>query len=139
MDKVAVILQVFFEEPFWIGICERVEDNQLSACKIMFGAEPKDYELEEYVLVNWNRLSFSPATEAITKQMDHMNPKRQQREVKKQMTHIGIGTKSQQALQLQHEENKLIRMTRSRQMKEAEEERLYAIKEQKRKEKHKGR
>lgn len=31
-------LTVFFEEPFWIGVFERIEDRKLSACKVTFGA-----------------------------------------------------------------------------------------------------
>ena len=44
MDKVNGKLTVFFEEPFWVGIFERIEDGKLSVAKVTFGAEPKDYE-----------------------------------------------------------------------------------------------
>ena len=50
-----------------------------------------------------------------------------------------FGTKSQQALQLQREENKLERKVISREMKEAEKRRQFEFKQQKRKEKHRGR
>ena len=49
MDKVNGKLTVFFEEPFWVGIFERIEDGKLSVAKITFGAEPKDYEVQEYI------------------------------------------------------------------------------------------
>ncbi len=42
MDKVSVVLRVFFEDPFWIGILERVESGRMTVCKITFGPEPKD-------------------------------------------------------------------------------------------------
>ena len=45
MDKVNGKLTVFFEEPFWVGIFERIEDGKLSVAKVTFGAEPKDYEV----------------------------------------------------------------------------------------------
>ena len=45
MDKVSVKLTVFFAEPFWIGVFERISEGKLSVCKITFGAEPKDYEV----------------------------------------------------------------------------------------------
>ena len=67
-----------------------------------------------------------------------MNPKRKQREARKQSQVSGIGTKSQQALQLQREENKLERKIISREMKEAEKQRQFELKQQKRKEKHRG-
>lgn len=37
-------LTVFFEEPFWVGVFERIENGKLSVSKVTFGAEPKDYE-----------------------------------------------------------------------------------------------
>lgn len=139
MDKVLIKLQVFFEEPFWIGICERVVGDKLAVSKITFGTEPKDYEIEEYILSNWYQLNFSPTTEIILKHKDYVNPKRLQREVQKQITGIGIGTKSQQALKLQHEQSKCEYKLRVKRRKEEEQERLFALKQQKRKEKHKGR
>ena len=39
MDKVNGKLTVFFEEPFWVGIFERIEDGKLSAAKVTFGAD----------------------------------------------------------------------------------------------------
>ena len=33
-------LTVFFEDPFWVGVFERIEDGKLSVCKVTFGAEP---------------------------------------------------------------------------------------------------
>jgi len=41
---------VFFEDPFWVGVFERIEDGKLSVCKVTFGAEPKDYEVWDYIL-----------------------------------------------------------------------------------------
>ena len=49
MDKVNGKLTVYFEEPFWIGVFERIEDGKLSVAKVTFGAEPKDYEVQEYI------------------------------------------------------------------------------------------
>ena len=66
------------------------------------------------------------------------NPKRMQREAKKQMQETGIGTKSQQALKLQQEQNKQERKVRSREKKEAHELRMFELKQQKKREKHRG-
>ena len=62
-----------------------------------------------------------------------------QREAKKQTKNTGIGTKSQQALNLQREEMKTERKQINREQKEAEKARLFELKQQKRKEKHRGR
>ena len=44
---------VFFEDPFWIGVFERIEDGKLSVAKVTYGVEPKDYEVQEYILENY--------------------------------------------------------------------------------------
>lgn len=139
MDKVSAKLQVFFEEPFWIGICERLIDDKLSVCKITFGTEPKDYEVHEYILKNWYKLRFSQAVECDEKEAVKINPKRVQRNIKKQVQNIEIGTKSQNALKLQHDENKLQRKTHTKEEKELEKKKQFELKQQKKKEKHKGR
>lgn len=137
MDKVSGKLTVYFEEPFWVGIFERIEDGKLSVAKVTFGAEPKDYEVQEYVQKYYFSLKFSPAVDTVVKDIKR-NPKRMQREAKKQMQEIGIGTKSQQALKLQQEQNKQERKLRSQEKKEAEKLRMFKLKQQKKREKHKG-
>ena len=61
MDKVVGRLTVFFEQPFWVGVFECISEGKLSVCKVTFGAEPKDYEVYDFVLRNYYRLKFSPA------------------------------------------------------------------------------
>lgn len=137
MDKASGKLTVYFEEPFWVGVFERIEDGKLSVAKVTFGAEPKDYEVQECIQKYYFSLKFSPAVETVVKDIKR-NPKRMQREAKKQTMETGIGTKSQQALKLQQEQNKQVRKERSRKKKEAEEQRMFELKQQKKREKHKG-
>lgn len=138
MDKASAALIVFFEDPFWVGIFERVSGGQLSVCKVTFGPEPKDYEVKEFVIKNYDQLRFSPAVETAVKEWKP-NPKRAQREVHKQVQQRGIGTKSQNALKLQQEQMKTEKKLICRERREAEKQRLFELKQQKRKEKHKGR
>lgn len=138
MDKVSDRLTVFFEEPFWVGVFERISEGKLSACKVTFGAEPRDYEIYEFVLKNYVHLRFSPAVATGVRKAGR-NPKRLQREVRKEMQNEGIGTKSQQALKLQQEQLKTERKTVSRERREAEKVRKFELKQQKKKEKHRGR
>ena len=137
MDKVSGKLTVYFEEPFWVGVFERIEDGKLSVSKVTFGAEPKDYEVQEYIQKHYASLKFSPAVDAVVKDIKR-NPKRMQREARRQMQETGIGTKSQQALKLQQEQHKQECKIRSREKKEAEELRMFEMKQQKKREKHKG-
>ena len=132
-------LTVFFENPFWVGIFERVCDGKLSVCKVTFGAEPKDSDVWLFVLNHYDKLRFSPAVNSEDKPQRKSNPKRLQREVRKQIANVGIGTKSQQALKLQQEQGKQERKARFRRQKEAQKQIQFELKQQKRKEKHKGR
>ena len=137
MEKLSGKLTVYFEDPFWVGVFERIEEGKLSVAKVTFGAEPKDYEVEEYVKKYYFSLPFSLTVDTVVKEIKK-NPKRMQREAKKQMQETGIGTKSQQALKLQQEQNKLERKVRSKEKKEAEEQRMFELKQQKKREKHRG-
>lgn len=137
MDRTSSKLTVYFEEPFWKGVFERVSDGKLSVCKVTFGAEPKDYEIWDFVLRSYSALNFSPAVAAEIKQTAD-NPKRRQRMVKKQLQDPGIGTKSQQALQMQREEMKTERRQLGREQKEAQRQRQFDLRQQKRREKHRG-
>ena len=138
MDKVSGKLTVFFEEPFWVGVFERISEGKLSVCKVTFGAEPKDYEIYDFILKKYFHLRFSPTVETDVKDFGR-NPKRVQREVHKHVECRGIGTKSQQALKLQQEQMKVERKTISREQRETEKERRFELKQQKRKDKHRGR
>jgi hypothetical protein len=130
-------LTVFFEAPFWVGVFERIDDGKLSACRVTFGAEPKDYDVWEFILQNYDRMVFSPAVETETKQTAD-NPKRRLRNVRKQTERRGIGTKSQQALQLQREELKTEHRQISREQRDAEAQHRFEMKQLKKKEKRRG-
>ena len=136
MDSNLTRLTVLFEAPFWVGIFERIEGNTLSVCKVTFGAEPKDYEVLAYVLKNHSRLRFSPSVAAAIRP-DATNPKRMQRQIRNQTAAGTVGTRSQQALQLR-EAQKLEKQTRSREQREEEKQRRFTCRQQKRKEKHRG-
>lgn len=131
-------LTVMFEDPFWIGLYERYDNGRYSVCKITFGAEPKDREVYDFLLRNWSRLRFSPSVRSEVFADRRPNPKRMQRQINRDLICVGIGTKAQQALKLQHSDGKQARLTRSREQREAEAERRFAIRQEKRKEKHKG-
>ena len=137
MGEVRSRLTVYFEDPFWIGVFECIENKKLSVCKVTFGAEPTDAAIQKFVLNNYYSLQFSPAVTTVVKETKK-NPKRMQREAKKQLRNIGIGTKSQEALKLQHEQNKQERKDKSNEQKEAEQQRLFELKQRKKLEKHKG-
>ena len=130
-------LTIYFEEPFWVGVFEELDGDKLSVCRMVFGAELTDAEIYDFILKHYYHLRFSAPVKAEIKQKAD-NPKRRQRNVRKQLENTGIGTKSQQALQKQYEENKAERKIKTREQREAEKQRQFELKQQKRKEKHRG-
>ena len=127
MDRVSGKLTIYFEDPFWVGVFERIENRKLSVAKVTFGAEPKDYEALEFINRNHYHLQFSPAVETVIKDTKK-NPKSAQRDARKQTLETRIGIKSQQALKLQQEQNKQERKVRSREQREAVSQRIFELK-----------
>lgn len=138
MDKVTLKTTVFFEDPFWIGLLEREEDGKLSVSKITFGPEPKDYEVLSFLLGHYQDLRFSPPVEMPETGGKKLNPKRMQRSLRRHKE-LGVGTKSQQALAAQREAVKTERKERRKEMREEREHLLFLKKQQKKKQKHRGR
>ncbi len=132
-------LTILFENPFWVGLFERIDGDKYEACKMTLGAEPKDYEVYDFLLKNGHKLKFSPPVKAEKIEERKFNPKRMQREINCPLENKGIGIKAQQALKLQHEQGKLERKVKSREQKEAEKERQFALRQEKKKAKHRGR
>ena len=79
----------------------------------------------------------SDLVETVVKQTAE-NPKRRQRNARRQLEGFGVGTKSQQALQMQREELKTERKQIGKAQRDAEKQRRFTLNQQKRKEKHRG-
>ncbi len=133
----SMTVTVFFEDPFYVGLLERCEDDRLTAAKIIFGAEPSDAEVWRYLLHHLDGLRFSPPVEGVRSVVPAANPKRRQRQAARAQTHF-MGTKAQQALQLAREENKQERRRQSRERRDAEEARKLKLRIAKKKARHRG-
>lgn len=140
--KIIARLTVFFEDPFWVGVCEREQwgdnDSEYEVCRIVFGAEPKDYDVYSFILRNYSALQFSSRQNPVPFSEKKVAPKKRQREIHKLLNHTGAGTKAQQALKLQREEGKLYRKRLSRAEREEEKKRKFELNQKKRMEKHRG-
>ena len=132
-----VTLKVFFDGQFWIGIFERTEDGKLSVSRTVFGAEPKEQQVLEFILRYYLKLHFSPPVDGGKIQTVASNPKRRQRQIARS-AEKGIGTKSQQAMKLAQEAGKLARKVRTKEQREAEEQRKRELHAEKKKAKHRG-
>lgn len=131
-------LTVLFDAPFWIGLYERTYNDKYEVCKITFGSEPKDYEVYQFLLSHWHKLNFSPAIQTDKTTDRKINPKRMHREINKQIRNTQIGTKAQQALKIQHEQQKELFKSKKRENKENRKERQFILRQEKKKAKHKG-
>ena len=138
MDVSKARLNVYFDPPFWVGLYQREEVDGFRVCRVVFGGEPKDQEVLDYFTRHWRELKFSPPVAGGRSPDRPPNPKRARREAGKAVRHIGTGTKAQQALQLQREQMKTERGIQSKAQREAEQERKFALRQAKRREKHKG-
>jgi hypothetical protein len=97
---------VYFDDPFWVGIFERNDENGYSAARFVFGSEPGDAEFLLFCKNEFSSLKFSASVLPVTTPLEHMNFKRRQREVRKQMAQTGIGTYAQRALKAEYERRK---------------------------------
>ena len=139
MDRNVGSFTVLFQPPFWVGIAERWEAAGYSAARVVFGAEPTDARLYEWIEKEWHRLRFSPAVEGERPVKERKNPKRAQREARAATRLQGVSTRAQEALSRQREQEGLLRQTQSRQARQEETERKYLLRQEKKRAKKRGR
>ena len=139
MDRNAGSFTVCFQPPFWVGVAERWDEGGYQAARVVFGAQPTDAQIYEWIVHRWHRLRFSPAAEGEHPVPERKNPKRTRREAQRAVQAHGVGTRAQEALSRQREQDGLLRQTRSRQERQEEAERKYRLRQQKKREKKRGR
>lgn len=135
--SVSSTLTVYHDGQFWVGLAEHVEDGRYGVARIVFGAEPSDEEILQFVVGKWEKLAFfgdGPAEES----KPAKNPKRRAREVSKTLKQPAMGTKAQQALASQRETMKQ-KSVRARSQRRADEaEARFEQRKLRRKQKHRG-
>lgn len=134
----SIKLTVFFEDPFWVGVFERNNGEMLETSRIVFGSEPKDYEVYSFILENYYKLVFSRPIKVDKGEQKTINPKRLRRIVKKETSQKGVGTKAQQAMKLEHEKRKEEHKKISKEKREELEKIKFEMRQVKKKEKKKG-
>lgn len=135
--SVSSTLTVYHDGQFWVGLIERVEDGAYGVARIVFGAEPSDEEVLQFVLTRWEKLQFfgGVPTEA---RRPAKNPKRRIREASKALKQPAMSAKAQQTLADQREMQKQQR-NRTRSIRRADEaEARFEQRKAKRKQKHCG-
>jgi len=134
-------LTIYHDGQFWVGIIEVVEDGKLRAFRYVFGTEPKDTEILDFIyykLLNIINQSIHSGIDVEGKSDKKINPKRLQRQVAKQINKVGVSTKAQEAMKQEYEEKKKSKKKRAKQYREELKDQKYLMKKQKAKAKHKG-
>ncbi len=138
---VTVKATIFFERRFWIGIFERTDKEGYAVARHIFGGEPADPEVHEFILNHWHELKFGE-TKEITIQIQRMNRKRVQREVRREMEKMREtaqpSTFAQDYMREEIEKKKKERKSVSSDEKQARKDEQFALKQDKKKEKHRG-
>lgn len=132
---------IFFEKRFWVGTFERTDKEGYAVARHIFGAEPSDPEIHEFVLKHYCDLRFGELKE-VNVQIQRMNPKRVQREVRREMEKMKETSKpstiAQDYMREEIEKKKKEKKSISSAEKQARKEQQFTIKQDKRKEKHRG-
>lgn len=66
---------IFFDKRYWVGTFERADKEGYAVAKHIFGGEPTDPEVYEFVLTHYQKLKFGELKE-FTLEIKRMNPKR---------------------------------------------------------------
>ena len=139
MDRNVSSFTVCFQPPFWVGIAERWTADGYEAARVVFGPEPSDAQIYQWLGVEWHKLRFSPAAPGERARVRPENPKRVRREARKTLESSGAGTRAQQALAREREQaGERLRQERRQRRLQSEEER-FRLRQQKKREKKRGR
>ena len=132
---------IFFDKRYWVGTFERTDKEGYTVARHIFGGEPTDPEVYEFVLTHYQELKFGEPKE-FTLEIKRMNPKRVQREVRKEMERIKETTKpstfAQDYMREELEKKKLQKKQQSSAEKQARKDEQFALRQTKKKEKHRG-
>lgn len=137
------VFSVYFEGPFWVGILESEEEGALSVARHVFGAEPSNPELLDFMLHRFaglqrHRAPSSSGAGEVEAASRPLSPKRAAREARRDVA-CPASTKAQAALAEAHEAAKADAKASCREARSGTEALRFAQRERKRKEKRRGR
>ena len=135
-------LSILFDSPFWVALIEDERDGLLYATRHVFGSEPSVENVYEFILsfeykTLVNRMSIGLPVDSAAKKR-RINPKRLQRQIRREKARSGISSQSQEVMRLQQEENKKERSSISKEERAAKREYKRELAKNKRKQKHRG-
>jgi len=132
---------IFFDKHYWVGAFERTDKEGYAVARHIFGEEPKDPEIYQFILNHYQELNFGVPKE-FTLKIKRMNPKRVQREIRYEMERLKEtgrpSTFSQDYMREELEKKKLEKKHLSSAEKEARKQKQFALKQEKKKKRHRG-
>ncbi|BBI36666.1 YjdF family protein [Cohnella abietis] len=133
-------LTVFHDGQYWVGVVEEQNQGKLKAARFIFGTEPKNEEVLEFIRCKILEL-LSRLTEEV--EIKHpgerkVSPKRLARQVAFELSSKGTSSFAQAALKLEYEKRKLQKHAYSKQHEEEKRAYIRKLKVEKAKEKRRG-
>ena len=132
---------VFFEMRHWVALFERTDKTGYAAAKHVFGNEPTDPEIYNFVINHYDKLHFGKPT-TLTLEVKRMNPKRLQKKVRQEMEKFKKSAKpstlAQDYMREELEQYKKEKQAKNRAKTKEEKEQQFLLKQEKKKQKHKG-
>ena len=120
-----VTLTVYFDDPWWVGVVEMEADGELRVARQVFGSEPPNEVVHQFVLRELPRLLAQPRLGLPSNAAPlprRVNPKRAAREAGRLTAARGLSTRAQAALRLERETHKQERRIQSKAEREREQE-----------------
>lgn len=141
MKPITIKATIFFDQRFWVATFERVDKAGYAIARHIFGAEPTDPEVHDFVLHHYHELNFGEPRE-FTLHIKRMNPKRAQRQVRREMEKLKDTMKpstfAQDAMREEIEKRKKSKQSQSCADRRTRKEAQFALKQHKKKEKLRG-
>src|SRR3990167_9464455 len=141
MRQAVVKATVMLEKSLWVVIVERADKKGYAVARAVFGDEPTDPELYDFISSNFYQLKFTEPHD-FKLIIKRKNPKRMLREVRKEMEEVKLKlsktTRAQEVLKLELEKNKKLKKSLSKSEKETELQEKFFIRQAKKKKKKRG-
>jgi hypothetical protein len=133
-------LTILFDSPYYVGLVEDERDGLLYAARQIFGAEPSDQLVYEFVQRDLLPLmrTMTVGVPVETRTTARVNPKRRLREVRRALAERGLTSAAHKAMRAQLEQNKQERQQDSRADREAHRQHVRAVAAEKARARHRG-
>ncbi|MGM0215853.1 YjdF family protein [Enterococcus sp. AZ109] len=133
-------LTIYFDGSFWCGLIELDETGNYQANRYVFGPEPKDSEVFDFVcyqlplLLQKHNVPLAKQPKTVKK----VNPKRMQRLINREKRKPAVSTKAQQAMSEAREVSKTERQSRNKAEKVQLAKEQFELKQAKKRQKKRG-